>query len=255
MGNVTGSTNTQQASGIDGPTTGARILIVEDNKEIATVVATALRFEGYDVHVEHAGKPGIDRVRSFAPDLLILDVMLPDIDGFAVQRQLIAGENPPPVLFLTARDDSVDVVRGLQLGAEDYVRKPFSIDELIARVQMILRRSEQRHAAAGADDTATMRVADLTLDPLSREVTRGDMQVELTPREFDLLVYLMRNHGIVLTKLQILEAVWQYDFGGDGNIVETYVGYLRRKLDAGERPTLIQTVRGVGYCLRPPKAE
>ncbi|MCB0878705.1 MAG: response regulator transcription factor [Thermoleophilia bacterium] len=230
----------------------ARIVVVEDNDEIADIVATALRFDGHDVHVAGTGKAGLEQIRLRSPELVVLDVMLPDTDGFAIQRELVADPTlHPAVLFLTARDDSVDVVRALELGADDYVRKPFSIDEVLARVRLVLRRA--RAASAPVIDDAPLQVHDLSLHPLSRDVLRGDRELQLTPREFELLRYLMQNAGIVLSKSQILDTVWQYDFGGDGNVVEIYVGYLRRKLEENGEPRLIHTVRGVGYCLRAPK--
>ena len=231
----------------------ATIVVVEDNAEIADIVATALRFDGHDVHVAGTGAAALEQVRLRSPELVVLDVMLPDTDGFAIQRELVADPSiDAAVLFLTARDDSVDVVRALELGADDYIRKPFSIDEVLARVRLVLRRT--RAAMQPVHDDSPLAVHDVTLHPLSREVRRGEHELELTPREFELLRYLMQNAGIVLSKGQILDAVWQYDFGGDGNVVEIYVGYLRRKLESNQEPRLIHTVRGVGYCMRAPKA-
>ncbi len=238
---------------VDEQNRPATIVVVEDNEEIADIVATALRFDGHDVHVAGTGRAALEQVRLRSPELVVLDVMLPDTDGFAIQRELVADPTvTAAVLFLTARDDSVDVVRALDLGADDYIRKPFSIDEVLARVRLVLRRS--RAASAPKVDDSPLAVHDVSLHPLSRDVRRGDRELELTPREFELLRYLMQNAGIVLSKGQILDAVWQYDFGGDGNVVEIYVGYLRRKLEEGGEPRLIHTVRGVGYCLRAPKA-
>jgi len=228
--------------------TAARVVLVEDSEEIADIVATALRFDGHEVFVEGTGRGGLERVARERPDLVLLDVMLPDTDGFAVQRQLLAADHPsPPVVFLTARDDSVDVVRALDLGADDYIRKPFQLDELLARVRAALRRAQRSDPRPRQDQP--LRIADLELDPLTRDVRRAGQLVSLTPREFELLAYLLRNAGIVLTKGQILDEVWKYDFGGDAGVVETYVGYLRRKID-GSEPKLLHTVRGVGYCLR-----
>ena len=251
------------------PDPAAYVLVVEDTTDISDVVATALRFDGCEVEVAATGAAAYAALARRRPDLVILDVMLPDTDGFAIQRQLVAEGSPPPVIFLTARDDSVDVVRGLELGADDYVRKPFGLDELIARVHVVLRRSASAAAAAAdsapasvagpalsarevAPDERPLEVHDLTLNPLTREVTRAGVAHELTPREFSLLEYLMRNAGVVLSKGQILDAVWNYDFGGDGNVLETYIGYLRRKIDKVD-PRLIHTSRGIGYCLRPPR--
>jgi two-component system OmpR family response regulator len=245
----------------------ACVLVVEDTREIAELVTTALRFDGHDVHQAGDGRSALLAARRLQPDLVVLDVMLPGLDGFAVQRELAAADNPPAVLMLTAREGVADKVRGLDQGAEDYVTKPFSLEELLARVRGILRRREL--ALAKAEDAAasaaaeaggpgpaggsgggrTLTYHDLTLDEDTRDVSRAGARVELTPREFDLLRYLLENAGRVVTKAQILDAVWEYDFGGEANIVETYVSYLRRKLDTTE-PRLFHTVRGVGYTLR-----
>ena len=186
---------------------------------------------------------------TFAPDLVILDIMLPDVDGFEVHRRLSTGGSPTPVLFLTARDATEDKVRGLTMGADDYVTKPFSLEELVARVRAILRRTKSRQESSGS---AVLAFADLEMDEDAHEVRRGSRSVELTATEFNVLRFLMLNPRRVLSKSQILDHVWHYDFRGDGNVVETYISYLRRKIDATE-PRLIHTVRGVGYVLRLPK--
>ncbi|MCA1831087.1 MAG: response regulator transcription factor [Actinobacteria bacterium] len=223
-----------------------RVLVVDDEPNITDLVATALRYEGFDVTTAASGREALKAVPTFRPHLVVLDIMLPDLDGFEVQRR-ISGEGwKTPVLFLTARDATEDKVRGLTMGADDYVTKPFSLDELIARVRAVLRRAGQRE-----EDASTLRFADLELDEETHEVFRGGSAIELTPTEFALLRYLMLNPRRVLSKAQILDHVWHYDFAGDANVVETYISYLRKKMDKFG-PTLIQTVRGVGYSLRVP---
>jgi len=239
----------------------ARVLVVEDTPQIADLVSRALGFEGYDVQVVGDGALALERIAEWQPQLVLLDVMLPGLDGFAVQRALAATEHPPAVIVVSARDDTVDLVRGLDLGAEDYVTKPFRIEELLARVRTVLRRATAASAAAAVGGVAAaeadaarevLTFHDLVLDVGTRDVRRGDRHVELTPREFDLLRYLLENATLVLSKGQILDAIWEYDFNGDSNIVETYVSYLRRKVDV-EEPRLLHTVRGVGYVLRLPR--
>jgi two-component system OmpR family response regulator len=227
--------------------TDTRVLVVDDERNIAELVATALRYEGFDVDTAFDGRAAIDAVRHRAPQLLVLDVMLPDLDGFAVQERLRADGRRVPVLFLTARDSVEDRVRGLTLGGDDYLTKPFSIEELVARVRAILRRTQP-------DGDASTRIVyrDLELDEETRDVRREGERIELSPTEFTLLRFLLLNARRVLSKAQILDHVWQYDFGGDGRIVETYISYLRKKIDAGRTP-LIQTVRGVGYTIRHPE--
>jgi two-component system OmpR family response regulator len=224
-----------------------RVLVVDDELNIAELVATALSYEDFEVKMAHDGLGAIAAVQDFAPDLVVLDVMLPDLDGFEVQQRLRANGERVPVLFLTARDAVDDRVRGLTLGADDYLTKPFSLQELVARARAVLRRTK-----AAEPDSHRLRFADLELDEDTREVRRASREIELTPTEFALLRYLLLNARNVLSKAQILDHVWQYDFGGDGRIVETYIGYLRRKIDA-EGPPLIHTLRGFGYSLRLPK--
>src|SRR5688572_7225850 len=203
----------------------------------------ALRHSGFDVHPVASGRAAIDAVPEVRPDLVVLDVMLPDLDGFDVIKRLRTSGDRTPVLFLTARDATEDRVRGLTLGGDDYLVKPFSLEELVARITAVLRRS-------GVDtQTSRLRCADLEMDDDAHRVTRGGAEVALSPTEYNLLRFLLTNKGRVLSKAQILDHVWQYDFGGDGGVVETYIGYLRRKLDAVE-PRLIHTVRGVGYVIR-----
>ena len=222
------------------------MLVVDDDTNITDLVGTALRYEGFDVELVHAGRAAIDAVTSFRPDLIVLDVMLPDLDGFEVSRRLTADGRRVPTLFLTARDATEDKVRGLTLGGDDYVTKPFSLEELVARVRSVLRR------AGGEQQSARLAFADLEMDDDTHEVWRGGTSVELTATEYKLLRYLLANARRALSKAQILDHVWEYDFGGDANVVETYVSYLRKKLDP-LGPPLIQTIRGVGYSLRSPK--
>lgn len=225
----------------------ARILVVDDEESITQLVSTALRYEGFDVHTAATGHEALTEVEHFRPDLVLLDVMLPDLDGFEVQRRLPAGPSRLPVVFLTARRDTHDRVRGLTVGADDYVTKPFSLEELVARVRAVLRRTRGE-----VQDEKRIAYADIELDEDTYEVRRGGVLLELTPTEFNLLRYLLVNAGRVLSKPQILDHVWHYDFGGDANVVETYISYLRKKLDR-HGPPLIQTVRGIGYSLRLPR--
>ena len=226
-----------------------RVLVVDDESNITDLVATVLRYEGFEVQTAATGRDALKAVTAFRPALVVLDIMLPDLDGFEVQRQLADNSGKIPVVFLTAKDGTEDKVRGLTMGADDYVTKPFSLEELVARVRAVLRR------ANGPDKTATGRLqfADLEMDEESHEVWRANEAIELTPTEFTLLRYLLLNAKRVLSKAQILDHVWHYDFAGDANVVETYISYLRKKIDRFD-PPLIHTIRGVGYCLRLPKA-
>ena len=232
--------------GTEHGTTGeARVLVVDDEDSITQLLSTALRYEGFEVETSATGRGGLSAAESFRPDLVLLDIMLPDLDGFEVQRRLPNGANGRlPVIFLTARRDTDDRVRGLTVGADDYITKPFSLEEVIARVRAVLRRTK------GEERTGKqLAYADLELDEDTHEVRRSGELVDLTPTEFNLLRYLLANAGRVLSKPQILDHVWRYDFGGDANVVETYISYLRKKVD-GDRSPLIQTVRGVGYTIR-----
>jgi two-component system OmpR family response regulator len=224
----------------------ARVLVVDDEDSITDLVATALRYVGFEVAVAANGRQALEQAASFRPELVVLDVMLPDLDGFEIVRRLRADGLRMPIVFLTARDATEDKVAGLTIGGDDYVTKPFSLEELVARVRAVLRRT-----AGGPEQSGRLQIADLELDEDSHQVWRGGQPVELTATEFKLLRYLMMNARRVLSKAQILDHVWNYDFGGDGSIVETYISYLRKKIDASE-PHLIHTVRGVGYTLRPP---
>jgi two-component system, OmpR family, response regulator len=230
-----------------GDQTTARILVVDDEQSITDLVSMALRYEHFAVQVAHGGREALDAVEEFSPELVVLDIMMPGIDGFEVARRLRNSAAHIPVLFLTARDATEDKVRGLTLGGDDYMTKPFSVEELVARIRAILRRVQPSEAARGS-----LVVADLELDEDTHEVRRADRDIELTATEFKLLRYLMLNARRVLSKDQILDHVWNYDFGGNANIVETYVSYLRRKIDS-LGPPLIHTVRGVGYTVRAPR--
>ncbi|GII78624.1 DNA-binding response regulator [Sphaerisporangium rufum] len=224
-----------------------RVLVVDDEPDLAEVLGAVLRYEGWQVRTAGDGAAALAAAREFAPDAVILDVMLPDTDGLAVLRRLRAELPQVCVLFLTARDAVEDRVAGITAGGDDYVTKPFSLEEVLARLRGLLRRAGMARAEAGH----RLAVGDLVMDEDAREVTRGGTLVELTPTEFELLRFLMRNPRRVLSKAQILDRVWSYDFGGQAHVVELYISYLRKKIDAG-RPPLIHTVRGVGYVLKPP---
>ncbi|ONK13464.1 response regulator transcription factor [Streptomyces sp. MP131-18] len=224
----------------------AGLLVVDDEPNIRDLLAQTFRLTGFTVRCADSGVAALNAVRAREPDLIVLDVVLPDLDGFDVARTLRRDACQVPVLFLTARDDVTDRVAGLSAGADDYVTKPFSLEEVVLRVRAILRRGAP--APARAADTV-LRYADLELDEEAHRVHRGGRRVDLSPTEFRLLGYLLRNAGRVLSKEQILDRVWSYGFGGDARIVESYVYYLRKKIDA-DRPPLIHTVRGVGYVLR-----
>ena len=226
-----------------------RVLVVDDETTLSELVSMALRYEGWDVRTAADGSSAVRTAREFRPDAVVLDVMLPDVDGLEVLRRL-RGQTPHvPVLFLTAKDAVEDRVAGLTAGGDDYVTKPFSLEELVARVRGLLRRAGMTAAREGGE----LVVGDLVLDEDSHEVSRGGTVVELTATEFELLRFLMRNPKRVLSKAQILDRVWQYDFGGQANIVELYISYLRKKIDAGRAP-MIHTVRGAGYVVKPAAA-
>jgi two-component system OmpR family response regulator len=234
-----------------------KVLVVDDEPNIRELVEVALKFHGCAVAVSASGKDALHQTESYEPDLIILDVMLPDMDGFEVCRALRADGNDVPVIFLTARDTTSDTIRGLTLGGDDYVTKPFSVEALVARVRAVLRRTtrEADGEAQPGGNAVLLQVGDLQLDEEHWVVRRAGTQVELSPTEFRLLAYLMRNQGRMLTRQQLLENVWGWEFAGQSQVVETYVSYLRRKLDP-LGPPLIHTQRGVGYSLRvPPEAE
>jgi len=226
---------------------GPRVLVVDDEPNILEVISMALRFQGFEVEGAASGREAIAAVARFKPQLMVLDVMLPDMEGFEVAERLGAQRAGVPIIFLTARDATEDKIRGLTGGGDDYMTKPFSLEELVARIRTILRRSGQAEAESGR-----LLFEDLELDEETREVTRAGVPIELTATEYRLLRYLLSNPRRVLTRSQLLDHVWNYDFGGDAGVLETYVSYLRKKVDFTE-PHLIQTVRGVGYVLRPPR--
>jgi len=225
----------------------ARALVVDDDPSIADVVALALRHERFDVDVAADGAQALASVAQCRPDVIVLDVMLPDMDGFEVLRRLGEQRAGIPVLFLTARDTTEDKVRGLTIGGDDYVTKPFSLEELVARVRAILRR----HMTADPQAGGRLTFADVVLDEDSHEVFRGGRRIELAGTEYRLLRFFLLNPRRALTRAQILDQVWDYDFGGDARVLETYVSYLRKKLEV-HGPRVVQTVRGVGYALRDP---
>jgi two-component system, OmpR family, response regulator len=224
-----------------------RILVVDDEPNIVDVITMALRYQGFAVESAGTGATALAAVEAFRPHLIVLDVMLPDMEGFDVARRLGADRARVPIIFLTARDATEDKIRGLTLGGDDYVTKPFSLEELLARIRSILRR-----AGLAEPDSSRLVFEDLELDEDAHEVVRGGHVVDLTATEYRLLRFLMRNPRRVLTRQQLLEHVWEYDFGGDARVLETYISYLRKKLD-GHGPPLIHTVRGVGYALRAPR--
>jgi two-component system OmpR family response regulator len=226
----------------------ARLLVVEDDPNIIELLSASLRFAGFEVATAREGHEALRAAREFQPDLIVLDVMMPGIDGFEVLRRLGSEGVRCPVIFLTAKDATADKITGLTVGGDDYITKPFSLDEVLARIRAVLRRS-----SAGPEPAqARMAFADIELDDDTHEVWKGGAEVPLSPTEFKLLRYFMENAGRVLSKAQILDHVWHYDFGGDGNVVESYVSYLRRKIDTTE-PRLLHTLRGVGYVLRSPR--
>jgi two-component system OmpR family response regulator len=227
----------------------ARLLVVDDEPNIVELLSESLRFAGFEVVAARGGQDALRLAREHQPDLAVLDVMMPGIDGFEVVRRLRSEGLRFPVLFLTARDGTEDTITGLTVGGDDYVTKPFSLGELVARIRAVLRRSGMTAGAAGAEP---LSFADITLDEDAHEVTKAGELVGLSPTEFKLLRYFMENPGRVLSKAQILDHVWHYDFGGDANVVESYISHLRRKIDTTQ-PRLLHTVRAVGYVLRRPR--
>lgn len=226
-----------------------KILIVDDEPNIRDLLSTSLRFAGFAVRAVGNGAATISAVLDEEPDLIILDVMLPDMNGFSVTKRLRESGYASPILFLTAKDSTEDKITGLTVGGDDYVTKPFSLDEIVARIRAILRRTMD------ADDEAVIRVGEIVMDQDTHEVTVGGKEVELSPTEFKLLRYLLLNPNRVLSKAQILDHVWEYDFNGDAGIVESYISYLRRKLDPLTDQPVIQTKRGFGYLLKEPAAK
>jgi two-component system OmpR family response regulator len=224
----------------------ARLLVVDDEPNIVELLSASLRYAGFEVATASDGDAAVQAAREFRPDLVVLDVMMPGLDGFGVARRLREGGARVPIVFLTARDATQDKVTGLTLGGDDYVTKPFSLEEVIARIRAVLRRT-----SGTAATPSRLTFADLELDTDTHEVWRGGHAIALSPTEFKLLHYFLSNPGRVLSKAQILDHVWNYDFNGEANIVESYVSYLRRKIDTAE-PRLLHTLRGVGYVLRQP---
>lgn len=238
----------QLAGGIrraDG--TPVRVLVVDDESTLTDLLQMALRYEGWDVRTAADGRSAVAAAREFRPDAIVLDIMLPDIDGLQVLARIREDRPEAPVLFLTAKDSLDDRLKGLTAGGDDYVTKPFSLDEIVARIRAILRRTMH------ADEEAVIRTGELTMDQDTHEVLVGEIPIELSPTEFKLLRYLMLNPNRVLSKAQILDHVWEYDFNGDAGIVESYISYLRRKLDQHSTEPLIQTKRGFGYMLKSSK--
>ena len=225
----------------------ARLLVVDDEPNIVELLSASLRFAGFEVATAANGLAALELARSFRPDLLVLDIMMPGLDGFGVVRRLRSEGSRTPVVFLTAKDATEDKVQGLTLGGDDYVTKPFSLEEVVARIRTVLRR-----VATSPQEQAHLSFADIELDEDTHEVWKAGALVPLSPTEFKLLRYFMQNTGRVLSKAQILDHVWHYDFGGEANVVESYVSYLRKKLDTTE-PRLLHTLRGVGYVLRLPR--
>ncbi|GAA1851765.1 response regulator transcription factor [Microbacterium koreense] len=231
-----------------GPMTAPRILVVDDEPNIRDLLIQSLRFAGFQVKAVANGAQTISAVLEEEPDLIILDVMLPDMNGFSVTKRLRSAGYTAPILFLTAKDETDDKIAGLNAGGDDYVTKPFSLDEIVARIQAILRRTMQ------ADEESVIRTGELTMDQDTHDVFVGDVSIDLSPTEFKLLRYLMLNPNRVLSKAQILDHVWEYDFNGDAGIVESYISYLRRKIDPHSSEPLIQTKRGFGYMLKAGKS-
>ncbi|WP_433564357.1 response regulator transcription factor [Nocardia sp. CA-151230] len=229
----------------------ARVLVVDDEPMIVELLSVSLRYQGFEVASAASGTEGLDKAKTFRPDALIIDVMMPGMDGFGLLRRLRADGIDAPVLFLTARDDVDDKITGLTLGADDYVTKPFSLEEVVARLRVILRRSGR---SAPETKTSRLRFADIELDDDTHEVWKAGEPVALSPTEFTLLRYFLVNAGTVLSKPRILDHVWRYDFGGEVGVVETYVSYLRKKVDTGP-DRLIHTLRGVGYVMREPRGK
>ncbi len=222
---------------------GERLLVVDDDDNLRSMLCAALRHNGFEISSRIDGREALDAVADEHPDLIVLDVMMPDLDGFEVCRRLRAANDHTPILFLTARDATEDKVRGLTLGGDDYLEKPFSLEELVARATAILRRT------GGTNNDDVLELEDLSLDDDAHIILKAGEHIHLSPTEYKLLRYLLTNKGRVLSKAQILGHVWEYDFDGDGGVVETYIGYLRRKLDTTE-PKLIHTIRGAGYTMR-----
>jgi two-component system, OmpR family, response regulator TrcR len=225
-----------------------RVLLVDDEPALTNLVKMALHYEGWDVEIAHNGREALAKFEKIGPDVLVLDIMLPDVDGLQILQRVRESDAYTPTLFLTARDSVMDRVTGLTAGADDYMTKPFSLEELVARLRGLLRRSS--HMPTPSDES--LRVGDLRLDAASREVTRDGTPMSLSSTEFELLRFLMRNPRRALSRTEILDRVWNYDFAGRTSIVDLYISYLRKKIDSDREP-MIHTVRGIGYMLRPPE--
>jgi len=234
----------QKLQRLDG--TAVRVLVVDDERNLTELLSMALRYEGWEVRTAETGTEAVRAAREFQPDAVVLDMMLPDFDGLEVLRRMRNDDANVPVLFLTAKDAVEDRVAGLTAGGDDYVTKPFSLEEVVARLRALMRRT----AIVADESSSVLVVGDLVMDEDSHDVTRAGEAISLTATEFELLRYLMRNPKRVLSKAQILDRVWNYDFGGQANVVELYISYLRKKIDAGRTP-MIHTMRGVGYVLKP----
>ena len=226
-----------------------KVLVVDDEANIVELLTVSLKFQGFDVRSANSGTDALRVAREFRPDAYILDVMMPGMDGYELLQKLRSEGLEGPVLYLTAKDGVESRIHGLTIGADDYITKPFSLEEVITRLRVVLRRGNVQE---DANEQSSLPYADLTLNDDTHEVTKGGELIELSPTEFNLLRFLMLNKEVVLSKAKILDNVWHYDFGGDGNVVESYISYLRRKIDTGDMP-LIHTVRGVGYVLRKPR--
>jgi two-component system OmpR family response regulator len=222
-----------------------RVLVVDDERSLTDLLKMALRYEGWEIRTAETGRQALDAAREFRPDAIVLDIMLPDIDGMTVLHRLRADGDDVPVLFLTAKDALDDRIAGLTAGGDDYVTKPFSLEEVVARLRGLIRRS----SLSGASDSPILSIGDLSLNEDSHEVSRSGVPIELTATEYELLRFLMRNPRRVLSKAQILDRVWSYEFDGKPSVVEIYISYLRKKIDAGRSP-MIHTVRGAGYLLK-----
>jgi two-component system OmpR family response regulator len=236
------------ASAADSTAAEARLLVVDDEPNIVELLSASLRFAGFDVATASDGQQALKLVEAYQPDLVVLDVMMPGLDGFEVVRRMRSNDQRVPVLFLTARDATEDKIAGLTLGGDDYITKPFSLEEVVARIRAVLRRAHTSNPKA----SPVLRYGDIELDDESHEVLKAGRPVALSPTEYKLLRYFLQNPQRVLSKAQILDHVWQYDFDGDANVVESYVSYLRRKVDTTQ-PRLLHTIRSVGYVLRMPR--
>jgi len=229
-----------------------RILVIEDEVKIARILSIELTHEGYEVETAADGRKGLEKALGETWDVILLDIMLPELNGIEVLRRIRANNRTTPVIVLTARDETPDIVSALDFGANDYITKPFEVEELLARIRAGIRVGRQLQEQSDPGQSAVLTAGTLELNTKTWEVTRDNRKIELTPKEYDLLVYLLQNKNEVLSREQIVQNVWNYDFVGDTNTVDVYIRYLRQKIDKGFKPQLIQTVRGIGYCLREP---